>query len=102
MSHVPVEWPPAGAAQTGDPPLAIRLRTAGALDLGDWLSFLIEPDADMPTIKNDGLRFRGEAQLAGKLYGDRFGIDTPPRRFTAYRTSRSSAPCACRTRRGKV
>lgn len=65
----------------GDPDaLLTALRTAGSLDLGDWLSFLIEPDPEMPTIKNegmiyDGLRFRAEAQLAGKLYGDPFGID---------------------------
>jgi Nucleotidyl transferase AbiEii toxin, Type IV TA system len=65
----------------GDPDgVLAALRNAGALDLGDWLSFLVEPDPEMPTIKNegmvyDGFRFRGEAQLAGKLYGDPFGID---------------------------
>jgi hypothetical protein len=65
----------------GDPAgVLAALRVAGSLDLGDWLTFLVEPDPEMPTIKNDGmiyegLRFRGEARLAGKLYGDRFGID---------------------------
>lgn len=65
----------------GDPTgVLAAMRNAGSLDLGDWLSFLVEPDPEMPTIKNegmiyDGLRFRGEAQLAGKLYGDPFGID---------------------------
>ena len=52
----------------------------GSLDLGDWLSFVVEPDADMPKIAGqgmvyDGFRFRAEARLGGKLYGDPFGID---------------------------
>lgn len=56
------------------------LREAGALDLGDWLTFSIAPDADMPRITGagmvyDGFRFRAEARLAGKIYGDPFGVD---------------------------
>lgn len=56
------------------------LKAMGQLDLGDWLSFVIEPDATMPEIAGpgmvyDGFRFRAEARLAGKLYGDPFGID---------------------------
>ncbi|HEY0468618.1 MAG TPA: nucleotidyl transferase AbiEii/AbiGii toxin family protein, partial [Polyangiaceae bacterium] len=52
----------------------------GSLDLGDWLSFIVEPDADMPKIAGqgmvyDGFRFRAEARLAGKVYGDPFGVD---------------------------
>lgn len=56
------------------------LRVAGSLDLGDWLSFVVEPDVDMPRITGegmvyDGFRFRVEARLAGKQYGDPFGVD---------------------------
>jgi len=57
-----------------------RLRELGALDLGDWLSFTIEPDTDMPRIIGrgmvfEGFRFRAEARLGGRLYGDPFGVD---------------------------
>jgi len=56
------------------------IRKAGALALGDWLSFSIQPDADMPRIKGegmvyDGYRFRVEAKLGGKPYGGAFGVD---------------------------
>jgi hypothetical protein len=62
------------------PDLLQSLGAAGKLDLGDWLSFVIQPDATMPDItgagmKYDGFRFRAEARLAGKLYGDPFGVD---------------------------
>jgi hypothetical protein len=65
----------------GDPTGVLEtLQAIGRLDLGDWLSFLVETDPEMPIIENegmvyDGLRFRAEAQLGGKLYGDPFGID---------------------------
>ncbi len=57
-----------------------RLRKLGELDLGDFLSFIVEPDKDHPVMKGEGMvyegrRFRCEARLAGKLYGGRFGID---------------------------
>jgi len=60
--------------------LLAKLRVAGSLDLGDWLTFAIERDADMPEIAGqgmvyDGYRFRAEASLGGKLYGDPFGVD---------------------------
>lgn len=56
------------------------LHLVGSLDLGDWLSFVVEPDADMPRITGpslvyDGFRFRAEARLGGRLYGDPFGVD---------------------------
>lgn len=56
------------------------MRAAGALALGDWLAFSIQPDADMPHIKGegmvyDGYRFRVEARLGGKPYGGPFGVD---------------------------
>ncbi len=57
-----------------------RLQEAGRLDLDDFLSFEIEGDPHRPDIeaegmKYDGFRFRAEAKLAGKLYGQRFGVD---------------------------
>ena len=60
--------------------LLAKLRVAGSLDLGDWLTFAIERDTDMPEIAGqgmvyDGYRFRAEARLGGKLYGDPFGVD---------------------------
>lgn len=56
-----------------------RLRQAARLDLGDFLTFEIVPDASQPAIeadgmKYDGLRFRTECSLAGKIYGQRFGV----------------------------
>lgn len=58
----------------------IELQRAGRLDLGDFMAFEISPDAEHPEIKNeamryDGLRFRAECKLAGKIYGTRFGVD---------------------------
>jgi hypothetical protein len=57
-----------------------RLQQAGRLDLDDFLSFEIEADPHRPDIeaegmKYDGFRFRAESKLAGKLYGQRFGVD---------------------------
>lgn len=68
-------WMRRDAASTLD-----RLRELGELDLGDFLSFTVEPDKDHPVMKGEGMvyeghRFRGEARLAGKIYGGRFGID---------------------------
>jgi len=57
-----------------------RLQEAARVDLGDFLTFEVGPDDDHPEIQNDGMqydgmRFRAECQLAGKLYGQRFGVD---------------------------
>lgn len=57
-----------------------RLQRAGRLDLGDWLTFEVAEDKDSPTIEAegmhyDGLRFRVEAQLGGKIFGKPFGLD---------------------------
>jgi Nucleotidyl transferase AbiEii toxin, Type IV TA system len=66
---------------TGSPEgMLERLQAAGRLDLGDFLTYEIQPDADHPEIKNEGmqyegLRYRAEARLAGKIYGQRFGVD---------------------------
>jgi hypothetical protein len=56
------------------------LQEAARLDLGDFLTFELVPDAEHPEITNDGMqyegmRFRAECQLAGKPYGDPFGVD---------------------------
>jgi hypothetical protein len=61
--------------------LAVELRVAAHLRLDqDFLAITVEPDARHPTIEADGLkyggqRFRVEAELAGKVYGTRFGLD---------------------------
>jgi hypothetical protein len=66
---------------TGSPDdLLAKLREAARTDLGDFMTFELEPDRDHPEIQNDGMiyegqRFRAECRLAGKLYGQRFGID---------------------------
>jgi hypothetical protein len=65
----------------GDPAQTIaRLAEAGRQELGDFMRFLVEPDPKHPTIAGDsvryeGLRLRVECQLAGKIYGQRFGVD---------------------------
>lgn len=66
---------------TGSPgEILARLQEAGRRQLGDFMTFEVAPDADHPEIQNDGmvyegLRFRAECRLAGKLYGERFGVD---------------------------
>ena len=44
------------------------------------MTFEVGPDADHPELQGDGiqyegLRFRAECRLAGKLYGQPFGVD---------------------------
>ena len=66
---------------TGSPDkLLASLQQAGRQDLGDFMTFEVNPDAEHPTIENDGMqyegqRFRAECRLAGKVYGQRFGVD---------------------------
>lgn len=60
--------------------LLVDLQRAGRIDLGDFLSFIVEPDKDHPTIEGDGmiydgLRFRVQGLLAGKQYAGPFGLD---------------------------
>jgi len=64
------------------PPDAIldTLRAAARRDLGDFMVFTIQPDDRHPQIQNDGMRydgmrFRAECTVAGKIYGHRFGVD---------------------------
>lgn len=57
-----------------------RLQAAGRLDLGDFMVFEVGPNPDGGEIDNDGLRyeglrFRAECRLAGKPYGQPFGVD---------------------------
>jgi hypothetical protein len=53
---------------------------AARLDLGDFLAFEVAPDDEHPEIQNEGMqyegkRFQAECRLAGKVYGDPFGVD---------------------------
>jgi hypothetical protein len=57
-----------------------RLQEAARLDLGDFFTFEVGPDDDHTAIQGegmiyDGLRFRAEARMAGKRYGQPFGVD---------------------------
>lgn len=57
-----------------------KLQEAGRRNLGDFMNFEVGPDDVHPEIRNDGmqydgLRFRAECRLAGKVYGQPFGVD---------------------------
>jgi hypothetical protein len=57
-----------------------HLQAAGRLDLDDFLAFEVESDPAKPEIDNDGMRydgkrFRAECFLAGRVFGDPFGVD---------------------------
>jgi len=57
-----------------------KLQEAGRKNLSDFMTFEVVPDDDHPEIQNDGmqydgLRFRAECKLAGKVYGQPFGVD---------------------------
>jgi hypothetical protein len=57
-----------------------RLQRAARHDLGDFMVYEIVPDAEHPEIEAEGMkyegrRFRAECRLAGKIYGQRFGVD---------------------------
>ena len=66
---------------TGSPyDILAKLQEGGRRALGDFMTFEVAPDDDHPEIRNDGmpydgLRFRAECKLGGKLYGSRFGVD---------------------------
>lgn len=60
--------------------LLARLQEGGRLALGDFMNFEIAPDPHHPEIDNEGVkyegfRFRAECRMAGKLYGQPFGVD---------------------------
>jgi hypothetical protein len=57
-----------------------KLQEAGRRDLGDFLSFEVERDEEHPDIAGEGVVYEGErfvaaCKLAGKLYGNPFGVD---------------------------
>jgi hypothetical protein len=57
-----------------------NLQEAGRRQLGDFMLFEVGPDDDHPKIQNDGMqyeghRFRAVCKLAGKIYGQPFGVD---------------------------
>jgi nucleotidyltransferase AbiEii toxin of type IV toxin-antitoxin system len=57
-----------------------KLQEVARHNAGDFMTFEVGPDEDHPEIQNDGmqydgLRFRAECKLAGKLYGQPFGVD---------------------------
>jgi predicted nucleotidyltransferase component of viral defense system len=57
-----------------------QLQAAGRMDLGDFMTFEVTPDAEHPEITNEGMKYEGrrhraEARIAGKLYGQPFGVD---------------------------
>jgi hypothetical protein len=66
---------------TGSPDdVLARLQEAARRNLGDFMTFEIGRDDEHPDIQNDGmqydgLRFRAECRLAGKIYGQPFGVD---------------------------
>jgi len=57
-----------------------RLQDAGRLDLDDFLRYEVSVDTKHPEIECEGMvyqghRFQARAMLAGKVYGNPFGID---------------------------
>jgi hypothetical protein len=66
---------------TGSPDhILSKLQEAARHNVGDFMTFEVGPDEDHPEIRNDGmqydgLRFRAACKLAGKLYGQPFGVD---------------------------
>lgn len=69
------------ASITGSPRrIGEELLDAAQADLDDHFRFTLARDRRRPTIEGDsvrygGARFRGEARLAGKIYGAPFGVD---------------------------
>ena len=59
----------------GSPDNALaQLQEAGRVDLGDFMTFEIQADAQQPEMdfrgrRNDGFRYRTECKLAGRIYG---------------------------------
>jgi hypothetical protein len=57
-----------------------RLQRAARLDLGEFMVFTVAPDTEHPEITNEGMvyegqRYRVTCALAGKPYGQTFGLD---------------------------
>jgi hypothetical protein len=71
-----IDLRPIGSPET----VLADLQKAGRQVLGDFMTFEVTRDTEQPKIQNDGmkyegLRFRAECLLAGKLYGRAFGVD---------------------------
>ena len=66
---------------TGSPENVLaNLQAAARLNLRDFLSYEVTADARHPVMTRDGMKYEGmrfqcECRLAGKIYGQRFGID---------------------------
>ncbi len=66
---------------TGSPSdILAKLQETARRDAGDFMTFEIGPDRDQAEIRNDGtqydgLRFRAQCKLAGKPYGQPFGVN---------------------------
>ena len=57
-----------------------RLQRAARIELGDFMVFTVAPHAEHPEITNEGMvyegqRYRVDCALAGKPYGQPFGLD---------------------------
>ena len=57
-----------------------KLQAAGQFALGDFMVFEVRPNRDHPEIAGDdvpydGYRYQAACQLAGKIYGQSFGVD---------------------------
>ena len=65
----------------GDPDDVLpSLQEAGRMDLGDFLRFEVQPDADQPILDAEGMhytgrRYRCEPRLAGRRFSRPFGLD---------------------------
>lgn len=60
--------------------LLARLQESARSELADFMTFEVGPHDEHPTIQNDGMqyegqRFRATCRLAGKVYGQPFGVD---------------------------
>lgn len=55
--------------------LLMRLQEAGRLDLGDFMTFELSVNREHRAIRTGGSRFTAKCLLAGKIYGDVFGVD---------------------------
>jgi hypothetical protein len=55
--------------------LVAQLQQAARMDLSDFMAFEVQADPDHPVLENGGIRFRAICRLAGKPYGQAFGID---------------------------
>ena len=66
---------------TGSPENVLeKLQSAARVKLRDFLSYEVTADARHPVMTGDGMKYEGMrfqcvCRLAGKIYGQRFGID---------------------------